>query len=236
MIDAEPSLRAAEGLTGSALAQYLRSKGWAARSSRVPGVTILSKMLPEAEKPVQIVLPEVSGFSDEQRRVADALRTIEAVEERPMLAIVKDIRRDTRAKRGEIVSGDNSELRSRNDLVTDPLKVVALDENDIEVISNLVQDSTVNISDIIWRPQSRRLVLKVSRFDWGLVGDETTYRRRPAALRFDRALTCKVRNIDAQNKDAVLNLLAVEFNETTQPAGIVTLFFSAGAALRLEVE
>ena len=37
-------------------------------------------------------------------------------------------------------------------------------------------------------------------------------------------------------QDAVLNLLAVEFNETDAPAGTVTLIFSGGAALRLEVE
>ena len=34
----------------------------------------------------------------------------------------------------------------------------------------------------------------------------------------------------------MLNLLAVSFEETDQPAGVVTLMFSGGAALRLEVE
>jgi hypothetical protein len=34
----------------------------------------------------------------------------------------------------------------------------------------------------------------------------------------------------------VLNLLAVEFEETDAPAGVVTLTFSGGGALRLEVE
>ena len=37
-------------------------------------------------------------------------------------------------------------------------------------------------------------------------------------------------------KDAVLNLLAVEFSETEAPSGVVTLTFSGGAAVRLEVE
>jgi hypothetical protein len=37
-------------------------------------------------------------------------------------------------------------------------------------------------------------------------------------------------------KDQVLNLLAVSFEETDQPAGVITLLFSGGAALRLEVE
>ena len=37
-------------------------------------------------------------------------------------------------------------------------------------------------------------------------------------------------------KDVVLNLLAVEFSETDAPSGVVTISFSGGATLRLEVE
>jgi hypothetical protein len=101
MIDAGPSLRAAKGLPASALAQYLRSVGWVARPSRVSGVTILSRMLSEADEPVHIILPEAPGFSDEQRRVADALRTIEAVEERPMAVIVEDVLLSMHTRDGE---------------------------------------------------------------------------------------------------------------------------------------
>jgi hypothetical protein len=42
--------------------------------------------------------------------------------------------------------------------------------------------------------------------------------------------------VDPAGKDKVLNLLAVEFNETDSPAGVVTLTFSGGATLRVEVE
>ena len=34
----------------------------------------------------------------------------------------------------------------------------------------------------------------------------------------------------------MLNLLAVEFSETDAPGGVVTLIFSGGGVLRLEVE
>jgi DUF2948 family protein len=42
--------------------------------------------------------------------------------------------------------------------------------------------------------------------------------------------------VDCKAKDTVLNLLAVEYDETDAPAGTVTLIFSGGAALRLEIE
>jgi hypothetical protein len=92
MIDAGPSLRAAENLPASALLTYLRTKGWQVRPSRVKGISILSKTFPEADEPIQFILPDVPGFTDEHRRVADALRTIEAIEERSLQSIVDDVR------------------------------------------------------------------------------------------------------------------------------------------------
>jgi hypothetical protein len=62
------------------------------------------------------------------------------------------------------------------------------------------------------------------------------YRRCRTALRFERVNTCKCRDLDPLDRNAVLNLLAVEFAERDPPAGTVTLTFSGGAAIRLEVE
>jgi Protein of unknown function (DUF2948) len=49
-------------------------------------------------------------------------------------------------------------------------------------------------------------------------------------------LACKCRGIDPSNREARLNLLAVEFAERDAPAGAVTLIFSGGGSIRLEVE
>src|SRR5262249_42631319 len=46
----------------------------------------------------------------------------------------------------------------------------------------------------------------------------------------------KHRNVACSEKDAVLNLLAVEFVPTDAPAGQVKLTFSGGCAMRLDVE
>jgi hypothetical protein len=119
----------------------------------------------------------------------------------------------------------------------EPLKFVALDRDDLEVVSTHLQDAELKVSDVRWRPQEKRLVLGVARFDWpSAAASPPELRRCRSALRFERVLACKCRHVDPAGKDAVLNLLAVEFEETDPPAGIVTLFFSGGAALRLEVE
>ncbi|MBN8919745.1 MAG: DUF2948 family protein [Rhizobiales bacterium] len=117
------------------------------------------------------------------------------------------------------------------------LKLIALDKEDVEIVSAHLQDAIVKVADVHWRPSEHRLVLAAGRFDWESAhSDQPCYRRRLSALRFDRVLACKCKNVAPQEKDAVLNLLAVDFAETEAPAGVVTLTFSGGAALRLEVE
>jgi hypothetical protein len=124
---------------------------------------------------------------------------------------------------------------------TDELKLVALDKDDVEVISAHVQDSLVKVADILWRPHDHRFVMALNRFDWMTAADpkpeaRRDYRRCRTALRFERVLACKCRKLDQTAKAAQLNLLAVEFAETDSPAGVVSLIFSGGGVIRLEVE
>ena len=126
------------------------------------------------------------------------------------------------------------------------LKLVALDKDDIEIVSAHVQDALVKVADILWQPREHRFVVALNRFDWINAADARgaknpddaapDYRRCRTALRFERVNTCKCRDLDPLDRNAVLNLLAVEFAEREPPAGTVTLTFSGGAAIRLEVE
>jgi hypothetical protein len=118
-----------------------------------------------------------------------------------------------------------------------PLKLMALDSDDLTVISTHVQDARVRTSDIIWRQGEKRLVIGMSRLDWEqtLCG-ETTQSRLIAALRFDRVLACKSRNIDLKAAEAVLDLVGIEFHEGEPPSGSALLLFAHGGALRLDVE
>ncbi len=123
----------------------------------------------------------------------------------------------------------------------DELKLVALDRDDIGVMSAHVQDALVRVADIFWQPREHRFVMALNRFDWMTAVDakmdcKADYRRCRTALRFERVLSCKCRNLDPANKGARLNLLAVEFAERDAPSGLVTMTFSGGGVIRLEVE
>lgn len=119
----------------------------------------------------------------------------------------------------------------------DQLKLVALDQDDLEIVATHLQDAHVKVGDVHWRPQEKRLVIGLNRFDWeGAVCENGHFRRRRTALRFDRVLAVKCRNLECQAKELVLNLLTIEFVETAAPGGSVVLIFSGGSELRLDVE
>jgi Protein of unknown function (DUF2948) len=121
--------------------------------------------------------------------------------------------------------------------VTTQLKLIALDPDDLAVISAHVQDAHVRTSDIVWRQDEKRLVVGMSRLDWEqTMSGETSPRRLIAALRFDRVLSCKSRNIDLATPGAPLELLGIDFHPADAPSGSAVLLFSHGEVLRLDVE
>lgn len=120
---------------------------------------------------------------------------------------------------------------------TDILKLIALDEEDLAIVSAHVQDAVLKIGDIAYRPAERRFALAMNRFIWEKAdGGRRTYERRRTVLSFDRVTAVKTQNIRRDRPDAVLELLAIEFAPAEAPAGTVTLIFAGGGAIRLEVE
>ncbi len=115
----------------------------------------------------------------------------------------------------------------------DQLKLVALDVDDLAVISAHLQDAVVLAGDLAWWPRERRFAVALRRFDWQ--APESEPRRRLSALHFDRVTAVRRRGF-APGSDNVLNLLAVTFEPGDMPSGIVTLVFSGNSAIRLDVE
>ena len=118
------------------------------------------------------------------------------------------------------------------------VKLIALDEEDLAVVSSLLQDAVVRAADMIYLPQQKRFAAIVNRFDWERAekaGGGKDYRRRRTALRFDRVFGAKLKNVKPSSS-RVLSLLAVSFEPGDPPGGRVTLTFSGDASIQLEVE
>lgn len=128
------------------------------------------------------------------------------------------------------------------------LKLIALDADDLAVISAHLQDAVLRVGDIAYLPRERRFAAVANRFDWLDALDPVRaaakrgperFQRRRTGLRFERVLSAKVHALDLKDKKATLALLSVTFtprNGPDSPDGDVTLTFSGGAAIRLEVE
>lgn len=116
-------------------------------------------------------------------------------------------------------------------------KLIALDEDDLAVISAHVQDASVHVADILWRQSEKRIIIGMRRLDWDQVlSGQLKARRLVTALRFDRVLACQARKLSLDDGDAELELVGLEFHPGKSPGGCVVLMFDGGAALRLDVE
>ncbi|MDQ0998151.1 hypothetical protein QFZ34_003333 [Phyllobacterium ifriqiyense] len=121
----------------------------------------------------------------------------------------------------------------------DTLKLIALDEEDLQILSAHLQDSVLKVSDIDYLAAEKKLVLGVNRFVWELADDGKRHRsfeRRRTALHFGQVLSLKATGIDRHYPDDVLSVLAIRFIVTEAPSGFIELVFAANKALRLEVE
>jgi hypothetical protein len=116
-----------------------------------------------------------------------------------------------------------------------PLKLIALDREGLGVISAHAQDSCVLREGMAWLPKQRRFVLSAMRYDWAGAKSGPA-ERVGSVLRFDRVLKVAQLGLDANPEGFTRNLLAVSFEKTDSPSGMIMLAFADGAIVRLEVE
>jgi len=112
------------------------------------------------------------------------------------------------------------------------LRLKAEDDEDLAVISAVLQDAMVLVGDMTYESESRRFVLVANRFCHEC-GAESARRgeRVMSGLRIDGVTAVKRRNVDPRDADRLLVLLAVR-----AAPGALYLDFAGGASIRLESE
>jgi hypothetical protein len=118
------------------------------------------------------------------------------------------------------------------------LKLIALDAEDLRVLSCHLQDAVIRVGDMAYVKNEQRFAAIANRFDWEAASRAQAgrYRRRRTGLRFERVRSAQVQGIDLKQKNAVLDLLAVTYEPGEEPSGTLMLQFAGGGAIRLEVE
>ncbi|HUR42490.1 MAG TPA: DUF2948 family protein [Aestuariivirga sp.] len=113
------------------------------------------------------------------------------------------------------------------------LRLAALDADDLAVISAQMQDAVVRLGDITYVKARQQFALLANRFAWDAAGER---QRRRTGLHFDRVTSVKAQNIRRDAKDAIVELLAITFEEGEAPSGAILLTLAGGGTIRLEVE
>lgn len=120
----------------------------------------------------------------------------------------------------------------------DALKLIALDEQDLSIISACVQDAVTRVGDLEFLPAAKRFIMPMNRFAWEKKSSffRKHNERRRSVLHFDRVLGVKLSGIARDKPAEVLSLLAISFVPISEPAGIIELIFAGEGAIMLEVE
>ena len=125
-----------------------------------------------------------------------------------------------------------------------PLRLLAHDSVDLEVLSTLLQDAIVPGVDMLFDRDGKRFIFVANRFCWerpamadvsGKQG-EPVHERSLCVVQIDSVQRVLQTNMPAKRDKALLNLMAVVVVEKVEHSTFVDLIFSAGATLRLIVE
>jgi hypothetical protein len=116
------------------------------------------------------------------------------------------------------------------------LKLIALDSEDLAVLSAHLQDAILRVGDMVYLPAEQRFVLALNRFDWFSEASGGAPQRAQTGLHFEKVRKVSLTGFHQDRPDDILNLLDIEFFPGEAPSGAVALVFSGGCALLLEVE
>lgn len=118
------------------------------------------------------------------------------------------------------------------------LKLLALDAEDLAIISAHVQDAVFKVRDMGFLPRAGQFSVVMNRFVWEIADRKAQgFERRRAALTFKRVSRVRSIGFDRGRRDEVLSLLAIKFDQKGEgPEGTIEFLLSAGATIALEVE
>lgn len=116
------------------------------------------------------------------------------------------------------------------------LKLMAMDKEDLGIISAHCQDAVLQIRDLEYLPAQNRFILSMNRFVWENTGKRRVPERRRSVLHFNGIDNVKITGIDRNTPDEVLSLLAVTFEPDELPSGKMHLVFSGNSEISMDAE
>ncbi len=123
--------------------------------------------------------------------------------------------------------------------MTIPLKLRAVNPNDLEVISALLQDAAIKRDDMAWDKTGQRFAMVFNRF----IHEKRRWFKRPSGERIHCGLhiegveSVRMRGLDESEGGNILALLALHYSpQEEEPAATITMEFAGGGAVQIDVE
>ena len=121
-----------------------------------------------------------------------------------------------------------------------PLRLKALDAEDLAVLSALVQDAVFPASEMRYSARDRRFAILLNRFRWedAPAAERRTrdFERVQAVLAVEDVTRVQSQGVPRGDAETVLSLLAVSFEPDADGAGRLVLTLAGDGAIACEVE
>ena len=116
----------------------------------------------------------------------------------------------------------------------EPLRLRALDDEDLRVVSTLVQDAVFARAEMTWARRSGRFAILLNRYRWERAA--TPPERVRAVLVIEDVVKVQSRGLPTDAEGVVLSLLSLSWQPLDEISGRITLTLAGDAEIALEVE
>lgn len=118
------------------------------------------------------------------------------------------------------------------------LKLIGKNIEDLKTISAYSQDSIAKIKDIVYLKETKIFIVMLSRFMWedAEKGIFRNYKRIKSVLKFNFIESVLAKNINQQQKNRNLELLAIKSNYNQNNLYDINLIFSGNGIILLKSE
>ena len=116
-----------------------------------------------------------------------------------------------------------------------PLRLIAFDVEDLQVVSAMTQDAVWPAAQMAWHSKERRFAVLLNRFRWE-AHSAPQAERVQSVLSFEDVKAVQTQGFDQRDSDLILSLLSITFIPATDGTGTCLLTLAGDGAIRLEVE
>ncbi len=121
-----------------------------------------------------------------------------------------------------------------------PLRLKALDADDLAVMAALVQDAVFPASEMKWDAKARRFAVLLNRFRWEDADNarlrKRSFERVQSLLVIEDVMKVQSQGVDKSDPDMIFSLLSVDFEAGEDGTGRVVMTLAGDGVIALEVE